>query len=171
MYGMIASFRDPYWDELLYSVWARYGDRVRYPYKTRVLQELFGKTKIRPSIDLPCYLKYFIDNLPLGHEYTADYFVDHHTLLPFYGAFFPSERLKSLKEQMNTDDPTGLHYRAGISGGIPAPSRLRYCAGCVEEDRVQFGECYWHRLHQVPGVELCPIHNMMLEESLLPTRG
>ncbi len=168
---MIACFCDPYPDEPLYSVWARYGDRVRYPYKTRVLLELFGSSKIRPNIDLPCYLKYFVDNLPIGHGYTADYFIDHHTLLPFYGAFFPPERLKGIKEQMNSGDSSGLHYRAGMSRGIPTPSWLRYCPNCVEEDRVQFGESYWHRLHQVPGVELCPIHGMMLEQSLLPTRG
>src|SRR5260221_7479926 len=129
---MIASFCDPNPDELLYSVWARYGDHVRYPYKTRVLQELFGSSTIRPSIDLPCHLKYFIDNLPPGHGYTADYLIDHHTLLPFYGAFFPPERLKRLKEQMYTSAPSGLHYRAGISSGsrgIPAPSWLRYCPG------------------------------------------
>ncbi len=168
---MIASFRDPHPDELLYSVWARYGDRVRYPYKTRVLQELFGSRKIRPSIDLPCYLKHFIDNLPPEHGFTADHFIDHHTLLPFYGAFFPSERLESIKEQMNSSNPTGLHYGLGMSRVIPISSWLRYCPGCVEEDRVQFGECYWHRLHQVPGVELCPIHSMLLEQSLLPMRG
>src|SRR6266699_1991681 len=171
---MIASFRDPHPDALLCSVWARYGDRVRYQYKTRVLQELFGSSNIRPNIDLPCYLKYFIDNLPPEHGYTADYFIDHHTLLPFYGAFFTPERLKNLKTQMNSSDPSGLHNRAGISSGrrgIPTPSWLRYCPGCVEEDRVQFGESYWHRLHQVPGVELCPVHSMMLEQSLLPTRG
>lgn len=168
---MIASFRDPHPDELLYSAWARYGDQVRYPYKTRVLQELFGSGKIRPNIDFPCYLKYFIDNLPPEHGFTADYFIDHHTLLPFYGAFFPSERLQSIKEQMNSSNPEGLHYGLGISRGIPIPSWLRYCPGCVEEDRVQFGECYWHRLHQVPGVELCPIHSLLLEQSLLPMRG
>src|SRR5260221_2079919 len=174
MYAMIASFCDPYPDELLYSVWARYGDRVRYPYKTKVLQELFGSSNIRPNIDLPCYLKYFTDNLPPGHRYTTDYFIDHHTLLPFYGVFLPSERLKSLKEQMNSSDPFSIYYRAGMtsgSRGIPVPSWLRYCPRCVEEDRVQFGKCYWHRLHQVPGVELCPIHSMMLEQSLLPYRG
>lgn len=169
---MIVCFSDPYPDELLYSIWARYGDRVRYPYKTLVLQELFGSRKVKPSIDLPCYLKYFVDNLPIGHGYTTDYFIDHHTLLPFYGAFFTSERLKGIKEQMNTSDPSSLHYRVGISGrGIPTPLWLRYCPKCVEEDRAQFGECYWHRLHQVPGVELCPIHSMMLEQSFLPTRG
>src|ERR1700692_1392674 len=147
---MIASFCDPHPDELLYSVWARYGDRVRYPYKTMVLQELFGSSTIRPITDLPCYLKNFIDNLPPGHGYTADYFIDYHTLLPFYAAFFPSERLKRLKEQMNSNDPLRFSARAGITTGrrgIPISSRLRYCPGCVEEDRVLFGECYWHRFH------------------------
>src|SRR5713101_4401270 len=108
MFGMIAYFRDPYPDELLYSDWARCGDRVRYPYKTRLLKDLFGSNKIRPNVDLPCYLRYFVDNLPPEHGYTTDYFIDHHTLLPFYGAFFPPERLRRIKEQMNTSDAAGL---------------------------------------------------------------
>ena len=171
---MIPCFPLPFPDEILYSVWARYGDRVQYPYKTWVLQELFGGSKVRPSIDLPCHLKYFVDSLPFGHGYTTDYLIDHHTLLPFYGVFFTLERLKRIKEQMAMDDPTSLHWRAGLSSGrrgIPVPSWLRYCPKCVVEDRAQFGECYWHRLHQVPGVELCPVHKTLLEQSLLLTRG
>jgi len=37
---------------------------------------------------------------------------------------------------------------------------LRYCDRCVEYDTKTYGEPYWHRVHQLPGVFFCPIHNM-----------
>jgi Tn7-like transposition protein D/TniQ protein len=171
---MITCFCDPYPGEILYSVWARYSDRVQYHYKTAVLQDLFGSTLVRPILDFPCHLKYFVDNLPPEHGYTVDYFIDHHTLLPFYGAFFPPERLKGIRNQMILGDTTSLHWRMGLSRGekgISSPHWLRYCPVCVEEDRMQFGECYWHCLHQVPNVELCPLHKTFLEKSSILARG
>jgi hypothetical protein len=35
----------------------------------------------------------------------------------------------------------------------------------VKSDRDRFGETYWHRLHQAPGVVICPVHATFLEES------
>jgi hypothetical protein len=48
---------------------------------------------------------------------------------------------------------------------LKMPTRLRFCPCCVEQDRSNFGETYWHRIHQVPGVEVCPHHVTFLEES------
>ena len=33
-----------------------------------------------------------------------------------------------------------------------------YCPACMEEERRVYGEPYWHVLHQMEGVEFCPIH-------------
>jgi DNA-binding Lrp family transcriptional regulator len=41
---------------------------------------------------------------------------------------------------------------------------------CVESDRKNFDETYWHRLHQVPGVEICPIHKVCIEDSKIHVR-
>ena len=54
----------------------------------------------------------------------------------------------------------------GIIGSrIPRTSWLRYCPVCLQADKERFGERYWHRLHQVPGVEICPTHKTFLENS------
>jgi hypothetical protein len=65
---MIPCVPDPFPDELLYSIWARYSDRVQYPEKVSILNELFGRGVLYPSIDMPCYLKHFVDNLPHGQK-------------------------------------------------------------------------------------------------------
>lgn len=162
---LLEFFPDPYPDEILYSVWARYSDHVGYSYKADVLLELFGDRYLRPVLDLPCRLQSFVDNLPFGHDYDVNYFIDHHTLLPFYGAFLPSERLQYVREQMACGPGKLLHRHVGIDMRIMSPVWLRYCPECARKERKEFGECFWHRLHQIPGVEVCPVHGMFLENS------
>ncbi|MBD1825693.1 TniQ family protein [Cyanobacteria bacterium FACHB-DQ100] len=56
--------------------------------------------------------------------------------------------------------------RSGIMAStVQPPEWLRFCPLCVQEDTQNFGECYWHRLHQLPGVEVCPDHNVRLLDS------
>ena len=42
---------------------------------------------------------------------------------------------------------------------------LRYCPACVKEDRVKYAETYWHRIHQMIGIDICPIHGCNLVDS------
>jgi hypothetical protein len=169
---MLEYFPDPYSDELLYSIWARYSDNVRYTNKSEVLQELFGTTNVPATVDLPSHLGYFVANLPYDHTYTIDYFIDHHTLLPFYGAFRSKDYYTRIREQMISDSGQALHRRAGVATfSILLPKWLRYCPRCVQMDRETVGESYWHRLHQVPGVEICPIHRTWLENSAVRARN
>ncbi len=168
---MLEHLPDPYPDELLYSVWARYSDHVHYSNKQDVFQELFGYINGNATVDLPCHLKYFFDNLPIGHSYTLDMLIDRHTLLPFYGPFLSQERYRGLREQMITGDAKAMHSRVGmVRSDIPFPLWLRYCPVCAEKDKDEFGECYWHRLHQAPGVEVCPVHRVFLENSTIQAR-
>ena len=44
---------------------------------------------------------------------------------------------------------------------------LRYCPQCVKEDRERHGETYWHRKHQIYGVDVCSVHGCRLEESTI----
>ena len=44
---------------------------------------------------------------------------------------------------------------------------LCYCRECVQEDRRTYGETYWHLSHQLPGIRLCPIHDVPLNTSAI----
>src|SRR5438270_3230747 len=94
---MLEYFPDPYPDEVLYSIWARYSDIVRFTNNMDVFQELFGAIRMSATIDLPSHLGYFVGNLPTGHAYSVDYFIDHHTLLPFFAAFRSPEQTRRLR--------------------------------------------------------------------------
>ncbi len=169
---MIGTLPSPYPGELLYSLCARYCDRMQYPSKRSVVQDLFGTGNVIASIWLPSHIDEFIAALPPGHPFSADDLIDNHTLLPFYAPFVLPERLQQLRQDMHGRNGPGIHMRIGIMAShVPLPEWLRFCSHCVEEDRKQYGECYWHRVHQVPGVEICPVHETRLQNSTVHARN
>ncbi|MBD2340122.1 TniQ family protein [Calothrix sp. FACHB-156] len=169
---MLGYFPHPYPDELFYSICARFQDRVKYPSQISVVRDLFQTKNAITIFDLPSRLQRLIAALPPGHGYTVDQFIDNHTLLPFYSPFLPLERLQLIRQEMAGDNGSKIHTRLGIVAGfIEMPSYLRFCPVCIENDQKQFGECYWHRLHQLPGVEVCPTHGIFLEKSSILTHN
>ena len=42
---------------------------------------------------------------------------------------------------------------------------LKFCPLCLEEDRNKYGEAYWHRHHQIPGILVCLKHEIALLDS------
>jgi hypothetical protein len=163
---MIGHFPEPYPDELFYSLCARFSDRMRFPSRMAVIRDLFDRKCLRVSVDLPSYLDTFVAALPPGHHYTVDRLIDDHTLLPFCAPFLSPSRLALLRANMhgNNGAATRRHV-GGVLGSITTPEFLRFCPLCAEADTKQFGERYWHRIHQVPGVEICPGHLVWLEQS------
>lgn len=163
---MLEYFPDPYPGELLYSVWARFGDQVQYPDRGDIHRELFGSKSEHALVDWSCSLGYLVGQLPAGHRYTVDTLINGHTLFPVYAPFLPPERRDRLFHQMITGNGTALSARIGmLTSHIPPRKWLRFCPACVKSDRERFGETYWHRLQQVPGVEVCTIHTTFLEDS------
>ena len=49
--------------------------------------------------------------------------------------------------------------------------RLRYCPQCFDEDIATYGEPYWHRLHQIPGIAVCPRHDCWLADTEITLTG
>lgn len=47
---------------------------------------------------------------------------------------------------------------------------LKFCAECVKDDIKKYGVSYWHRNHQMPGIEACHKHKVWLEHQPLPPR-
>jgi hypothetical protein len=163
---MLGFFPQCYPDELLYSVCARYESRVKYPSKKAVLQELFGTTNTAAIVVFPSRLDTLISRLPTGSFVTAGHLIDRHTLLPFFSPFLPSSRVDKLRDDIHGDGGSAGHKRSGaMASRIPMPSHLRFCPLCSQEDVECFSDPYWHRLHQLPGVEVCPSHQTFLENS------
>lgn len=165
-------FPTPHPDELLYSVFARYAALVQYPSTEAVNIELFGRRSAAAIIDLPSHLGYLTSQFPSGHQLTVNKLIKEHSIYLYYSPFIGVKRVHALRCAMEEGGGAIVHKIAGITAStVRTPERLRFCPRCVEVDRMKYKECYWHRLHQVAGVTVCPQHSIFLEESSVRARN
>jgi hypothetical protein len=163
---MLGFFPDLYPDELFYSGCARYQDHGYFPSKGRVSEQLFGNKHTTAWVHLPQHLDRFVASLPPQARFTSDDIINNHTTLPYLSPFISSERALQARADMKDGSGKTILNNIGVQSGlILLPEWLRFCALCVEDERERFGERYWHRIHQLSGVEVCPEHAVFLENS------
>lgn len=152
---MISYFPQIYPDELLYSQLARYYDKSGYMAYIFAAEDLFANRWVRPDIEfLNSYTQdaygVITKNMPLYEV------IMKHTMFPYYGRLLGKKRRnKAFSALVNMQGG----YRNLLA--IPKTNKaryLRYCPLCVSEDRQKYGETYWHRIHQMIGVDSCLIH-------------
>jgi hypothetical protein len=161
---MIGFFTDPYPDELLYSACARYHMRARNVSKQPTVRDLFGHHQAYVSIDFPTRLGYLVDQLPV-ETYSFNQLLDDNTMLPLYSPFMSPERHRQTRDDMRSNGGNAVPARLGVLTSILFVKHLRLCIVCAQDDKELWGEPYWHRVHQVPGVEVCPKHAVFLSDS------
>lgn len=169
---MIGDYRPHHPDECLFSGCARCFELLPYEDKKQFLEILFNDRNIMAVVDLPSHIKEFVSNLPEGHYLTVDHVINQATLLPYYYPFLPRDRYETIRNDMEGRNGKSIHMRIGeMATSIHKLEYLRYCPECVIQDRKLYRETYWHRLHQVPGVLICPIHHVYIEDSSVPLRN
>lgn len=133
---------------------------------------MFGTRNIIASIELPGKLDDLVSNMPLNSQYTAEYFIFKHTIFPYLASFVPGERAKDAIENMKDGDVANAYNMMGLTAGnIYHNKYFRFCSKCIQEDINEYGETYWHRLHQITGVFICPKHQEVLHDSTILMRG
>jgi hypothetical protein len=159
-------FPQPYEDELLYSILARYHIRSGNISPKATMKELFGSNTLTAVVDLPSNIENLIKNMPVGARYTTEELIFNHTLYSFYSAFLPPKRAELVLSSMKGNKGGDIHTRVGImASSISSKPYLQFCPKCLKEDKARYGEFYWHRVHQVPGVVVCPKHKVLLRNS------
>ncbi|MFL9889909.1 MULTISPECIES: TniQ family protein [Paraburkholderia] len=93
-----------------------------------------------------------------------------HTVFPYVSIVLDSTRRDILEAQILDSDAPGssLRLRSTFPSHISALSFRRSCEVCQRHDRTTWGEDYWHRIHTLPGVLVCPIHGSPLLISHVP---
>lgn len=162
---MTAFFPEIYPDELVFSACSRYHDRLSYEAAPCTSRDLFGSHQVKVATDLPTSLDLLCNSLPLNHTYSINRLLYQHTLYPLYSAFTNKQRAEDLRRDMTMRGRGAAHGRSGALSCKVRPRFLRYCLECVKEDRATWGETYWHRLHNAPGVEVCLTHRIFLDNS------
>lgn len=166
---MLTFFPTAYPDELLYSILARYHIRSgNISFKSTML-ELFDTKTVTAIIDMPSGMDTLAKKIPNSTRLNSYELLRIHTLFPYYSAFLPEDRVNSILADMKDDGKGGsIHTMAGIMAStISVPSYLRFCPVCIREDNEKFGELHWHRIHQIPGVILCPKHQSIIQDSTI----
>lgn len=164
---MIGFFPEPYEDELAYSVFARYHSNSGYLCYLSTAEDLYVNPKNKPSIEFLNLLTDDAVNHIISLVGSLDNFIVKHTMFNYYSAFLSY-----------TDKQKAIEYARtmkikSLMNALPIPKSrtsryLRYCPLCVKEDRELYEETYWHRSHQLYGVNVCGKHGCYLVDSEVP---
>ena len=165
---MITQFPEIYPDELLYSLLARYHVRSGNLAYIFTAEQLFQSRAVKPDTE---FLNAYTDDAlsAITHTTPITDIIMNHTMFPYYGRFLTPERRAQAFDAL-------LNMRTDYRQLLPIPKDrsvhyLRYCPVCVNNDREHFGETYWHRSHQMVGIEICPTHHCRLVNSSVQTNS
>ena len=157
-------FPTPYPDECFYSILCRYHVRSGAPTSASTIKNLFGKNRVIASTLHTAFRAEYIERwIPPSSEISSERIVYEHSSYQYSllcvidsALRYPSPWLKeSLKKYL--DIPYSKLYGYGQRVG-KHHGALCYCPACADEERQVYGEPYWHVLHQMDGVEFCPVH-------------
>ena len=157
-------FPTPYPDECFYSILCRYHVRSGAPTSASTIKRLFGKNYVVAStLHTAFRADYLAKWVPPSKEISPERIVYDHSSYQYSllgciesTARFPTPwQKKSLQEYL--DIPYARLYGHGQRVG-KRHGAICYCPACAEEERRVYGEPYWHVLHQMEGVEFCPVH-------------
>lgn len=161
---MLSYFPETYPDELLYSVLARWLRHQGAVGMTNPLQQVFGRRFACASLDIPGWIGRLATVLPAERALTADALIDKLTLFPYYTAYLSASMRRAFRQAMAAGTVSGWHMRLGITAfRVGRVRSLRFCSECLHDMERRYGEIYWARSHQLPGVVVCPKHGCALQ--------
>lgn len=149
-------------DETLHSLISRYARLCGL----RSSRAAFADVKFAPAfsqnVALPSRLADLAGMLPRGTELSVTELIEQHTLLPYYAPFLSQSQLDQARRSM-AGNGRALMLCVGVNASrIGFASRIRCCADCIAQDQDEWGVAYWHRVHLLPGVLVCPYHGTIL---------
>lgn len=160
---MISFFPDIYPNEIFYSTVARYHKRSGNIDFSHTSSELFGRAYKVSTVDMPNDLEFLVSQLPKDLGYTSDIIIKKHTLFNCYAPFIKQDNKLRIIETMKCGDGRIINSLSGQSTRNQLKRQyLYYCPKCAQEDYERYGESYFHRLHQAPGVLICNTHRCLL---------
>ncbi len=147
-------------DETFLSRVSRYHLLSGNPTKAATDLELFGKREILDFVIPAQALSSLVARLPGDPELMMQSLIQDNTLLPAFSPFLGTEATPARQEIPLGQHYTGLGRLPQRVVGMHGESRL--CVECLREDVPERGIGYWHRVHQLPGVQICWRHQTPL---------
>lgn len=144
-------------DETLHSLLSRYVRLSGLGSWAAVFNAAQGDGSFARDLPFPCHLIDLVQALPSSANLSLDSIIARHTLLPYYQPFLTKLQLANAQFQMAYQGGIGLKTKLGIiASRLETTSRTRFCPTCLITDVRDYGTAYWHRVHQLLGVWICP---------------
>lgn len=145
---------------------------------------LFGNSNFGRSLDSLDNIEMISRQLAGESFSTVMRLVMDNTMFPLYRPFsfqgwqyFTNSTTRPINRKFLFKFPGGRKWRTdkqGIRSYFLEPVKgeqryLRFCPECVSSDNSIYGEPYWHRSHQIYGINLCHKHGLPLAETTIET--
>jgi hypothetical protein len=165
LYGF---FPDPFEDELLYSVLARMWVMLGETSSQHLFRAAFGYTsRSRVDATIPTNLTLFANRLAYGISGGCDALIDRHTALPYLSRFMEPNTYWHVRDRMKGHDASASLTRRLLQDNSRLwQGSLAFCPSCVVADIGDYGMPGFRRVHQMPGVFVCPRHETALRSTL-----
>jgi hypothetical protein len=161
---MFYYFPDPLPDELMYHVLIRFSKHNAYKSLNEGLPEIFSTNIFSIGLIFPSYLDKMCSNFFYQKQYTPEYFINNHSIFPIYKPFLEKKRSENIVQCMRSKSSSSVLGLLGYNTSRGCKSTtVKFCPKCLIEDEKNFGESYIHRIHQVPGIAICHIHEVPLK--------
>lgn len=165
---MISYFPDVYPDELFYSWICRYYAHSGYTAYIAASEDILSNRNGKVRYEFTATLNEDARNVI--YKMTAPQnIVTDHTMYPYYARFAPWDRRKAAFDVL-------VNGNANVGNLLPIPNSkseryLMYCPDCAADDRSNYGEAYYHRLHQIRHIGICAKHGCRLQSTGLGIHG
>lgn len=165
MYGFCPN---PFEDELLYSVLARMRVMLGETSSQHLFRAAFGYTSpSRIDATLPTNLTLFVNRMAYGIPGGCDALIDRHTALPYLSRFMEPVTYQHVRARMKGHDVSASLTRRLLQDNSRLwQDSLAFCPSCVVADIENHGMPGFRRVHQMPGVFVCPRHETALRSTL-----
>jgi len=108
-------------------------------------------------------MRFFHERVKEILPFSEDEIIEKFTLWPYYYPFLIYSKRERAIKLIKGENGWGLHNLVGINPSSMTRNKgLKYCPVCAVEDKINLGVHYWHRVHQIPDLLLCPQHQCYL---------
>lgn len=157
--------------ETLFSLCSRHHRLWGHGLSWPSTQALFGSKRLGTQHDFPSGLREFTERTTGLLGVSSD-IARSRTLLAFYRPFLPEQEIAYAVACMEGASVAHLKFRLGLlTSRFRANHPLKACRSCIQADLEAHGWLYWHKVHQYPGVWVCPQHGELLQVSTLKSTG
>lgn len=128
---------------------------------------LWGNDNLQVNSSFPSLLPWISNQFNLN----MNDLIESQTSLNYFRPFLSKSKYNQIKDAFAKGNTDLIHKWLGItSNRIKEKEYLSYCPLCVNADIKEFGVAYWHRQHQLCGVQQCSIHGVDLIDIVVKRR-